>query len=154
LADFGIVALRIGGGTAGLGPLPMSSADRLRVLEFRPDLVVSLTGLPEMSDLGAPDLQHYLTGAGFAWTGFPVPDFGIPTRGQDWPTLSHRQHALLDNGGRVLAHCRGGCGRSGMILLRLMVEAGEDPEAALIRLRQVRPCAVETDEQLAWAVTA
>jgi hypothetical protein len=31
------------------------------------------------------------------------------------------------------------------------VEAGETPGAALARLRAVRPCAVETEAQLAWA---
>jgi len=35
--------------------------------------------------------------------------------------------------------------------LRLMVEHGEAPNAALQRLRMVRPCAVETDAQQAWA---
>ncbi len=38
-----------------------------------------------------------------------------------------------------------------MALLRLMVEAGEDPGAALSRLRAVRPCAVETAAQFDWA---
>jgi protein-tyrosine phosphatase len=45
----------------------------------------------------------------------------------------------------------GGCGRSGTAALRLMVEAGENPKAALQRLRAVRPCAVETPEQFQWA---
>ena len=50
-----------------------------------------------------------------------------------------------------MIHCFGGCGRSGMAALRLMVEAGEDADEALERLRAVRPCAVETDAQLRWA---
>jgi len=58
----------------------------------------------------------------------------------------------LQTGGSVLVHCKGGCGRSGMAALRLMVEAGEDPHLAFARLRDVRPCAVETEAQLAWAV--
>ena len=45
----------------------------------------------------------------------------------------------------------GGCGRSGMAVLRLMIEAGEDAETALARLRTIRPCAIETDAQMAWA---
>jgi hypothetical protein len=32
-----------------------------------------------------------------------------------------------------------------------MVEAGEEPSAALKRLRAVRPCAVEMPEQFEWA---
>ena len=52
----------------------------------------------------------------------------------------------------VLVHCFGGCGRSGMLVLRVMIEAGEPAGTALKRLRQVRPCAVETEAQMAWAV--
>jgi len=57
----------------------------------------------------------------------------------------------LQGGGRVLIHCRGGCGRSGMAALRLMIESGEEAGAALSRLRALRPCAVETEAQMAWA---
>lgn len=38
-----------------------------------------------------------------------------------------------------------------MAVLRLMVEMDEAPEAALARLRAVRPCAVETVAQHDWA---
>lgn len=37
-------------------------------------------------------------------------------------------------------------------MLRLMVECGEPSEAALKRLRKVRICAVETEEQMNWAL--
>ena len=33
-----------------------------------------------------------------------------------------------------------------------MIECGEAPEPALKRLRAVRPCAVETEAQMLWAV--
>ena len=51
----------------------------------------------------------------------------------------------------MVVHCMGGCGRSGMILLRLMIDAGETPDSALARLRTARPCAVETKAQMRWA---
>ena len=63
-----------------------------------------------------------------------------------------RAKALLAQGGRVLVHCFGGCGRSGMAALRLLVELGEDPDEALARIRAVRSCAVETEAQMAWAM--
>ena len=68
-----------------------------------------------------------------------------------WKNYSVQLHESLDAGGGVIAHCRGGIGRSGMIALRLMAERGEDPDQALERLRAVRPGAVETDEQRFWA---
>ena len=38
-----------------------------------------------------------------------------------------------------------------MIVLRVMIEFGEDPDKALKRLRKIRPCAVETKPQETWA---
>jgi hypothetical protein len=38
-----------------------------------------------------------------------------------------------------------------MVVLRLLIECGVAPEAALNRLRMSRPCAVETEAQMAWA---
>ena len=88
---------------------------------------------------------------GVAWLPFPVPDYGIPQAG--WPEISAAAHAILSQGQKVLLHCMGGCGRSGSALLRLMVEAGEPAPFALHRLRQARPCAVETEAQYHWATT-
>lgn len=151
---FEIAALPLGRGVIGLCPLPRTAADRAAVRAFRPDLVISLTDAAELAALGAGDLPRALAATGLDWQGFPVPDFGTPAPGQDWAGLSGRVRGLLDKGGRVLAHCRGGCGRSGMLVLRLMVETGEGGAAALHRLRQVRPCAVETEAQLHWATAA
>ena len=65
--------------------------------------------------------------------------------------LSKNIHQKINNGDRILVHCRGGCGRTGMIVLRIMIEFGEDPDEALKRLRKIRPCAVETNSQENWA---
>jgi protein-tyrosine phosphatase len=121
------------------------AGDLARLLDWRPDLVVSMTESHEM----AADLPGALAGAGIGWRHFPVVDYGVPAAGFD--ALASRIGAVLDGGGRVLLHCMGGCGRSGMVALAVMVRAGEAPDAALDRLRAVRPCAVETEAQRAWA---
>jgi protein-tyrosine phosphatase len=102
---------------------------------------------------GAATLARDLTEIGVAWRHMPITDFGIPTEAEGalWPRLAEEVSGWLARGGRVILHCRGGCGRSGMIALRLMAEAGEDPREALSRLRKIRPCAVETEEQYGWA---
>ena len=81
---------------------------------------------------------------------------GGPTGGGlvEWPGLSAQLHEILDEGGAVLVHCHGGHGRAGMVALRLLVERGEAPEAALKRIRAVRPGAVQTDGQYRWAASA
>jgi protein-tyrosine phosphatase len=142
-------------GTLALCPLPGAAgafdADLAQIAAFAPALVLSMTEAQERHVRGAGALPDRLAALGIDWAAFPVPDFGTPPSNADWATLAARAHAVLDAGGRVLAHCRGGKGRSGMVVLRLMIERGADPDAALETLREARPGAVETDAQEAWA---
>jgi len=158
MAEFVIHALHVGGGTLALAPLPGTSGDRAadmaHLRDWKPALVLSLTTEAEMVAQGAADVGAEVQDMGTRWIAFPVADMGVPDResAADWRAASAAARAALRGGGRVLVHCRAGCGRSGMVALRLMVECGERPEAALRRLRAMRPCAVETEAQLAWAL--
>jgi len=155
MSTFLIAELPAGGGTLALCPLPGRyspyAQDMAVVADWRPDLVLSMTEEDEMP----PDLARNLAERA-AWQHLPIRDFGAP--GTEviaaWPAVSAQARAVLAQGGKVLTHCAGGCGRSGMVALRLMVELGEDPDAALHRLRQTRPCAVETEAQQVWAQAA
>jgi protein-tyrosine phosphatase len=152
-----IASLPVGRGTLALSPMPgrgaSYAADLADLLALGPALVLSMTTTEELAARGAGSLPADLARHGIAWHPLPIGDFGVP--GPDvtaiWPGVSAQVLQVLAGGGRVLVHCMGGCGRSGMAVLRLMVEAGEQPPAALARLRAVRPCAVETDAQYEWA---
>jgi len=152
-----IYALGVGDGILALTGLPGSGGDYAEDLshirDWRPALVISMTTGPEMAAAGAADLGADLQAMGCRWVHLPVPDFDAPPEAiiAKWSPVSQSALQALAGGGRVLVHCRGGCGRSGMVALRLMLESGEAPEAALARLRAVRPCAVETDAQMRWA---
>lgn len=145
------------GGTLALCPMPGRAGDYAGDLEtllaWQPALVLTMTSKLELATKGAGTLPADLAAAGIAWAHLPVPDFGTPKREAAalWPGTSVRARAILAGGNRVLAHCMGGCGRSGMAVLRLLTDAGEDPDAALTRLRAARPCAVETKAQFRWA---
>ena len=157
LSDYRIAELAVGAGHLGIAPMPGRNgsyqADLSAILRWGAGMVLTMTTGDELVRSGAADLGTDLAEAGVAWHHLPIPDFGAPPHDTDalWSETSAKSHALIASGGRVLAHCYGGCGRSGMALLRLMVEAGEDADPALERLRHVRPCAVETDAQRAWA---
>ncbi|WP_298561555.1 protein phosphatase [uncultured Aliiroseovarius sp.] len=154
---FPIAQLPAGNGTLGICPLPGRSGDYREdletLLEWSPDMVLTMTTTREMDSFGASDLGHDLTQAGVIWHHLPIQDFGAPTAKiiTSWESISPTAHRILAQGGKVLAHCKGGCGRSGMMLLRILCETGEEPVAALERLRAARPCAVETDAQKDWA---
>ena len=155
--SFGISSLSAGAGDLGICPAPGRfgdyPADMASVMAWAPRLVLTMTEPCELDRIGAarfgPDLEKH----GIGWVHLPIRDFGAPQGATlaQWPEASGRARAVLSAGGRVLVHCYGGCGRSGMALLRLLVEMGEEVDVALHRLRAVRPCAVETDAQMIWA---
>ena len=159
MCDYQIAGLPVAGGTLGIAPLPGHGgvyADQLSaLLRWAPGLVLSMTGAREMAAAGAAALGRDLARAGVAHRGFALPDMAVPGPAAQaaWPELAEMLLQRLAAGGRVLVHCKGGCGRSGMVAVRLMVLAGEAPEAALARLRRIRPCAVETAAQRLWAFT-
>ncbi|WP_254428820.1 MULTISPECIES: dual specificity protein phosphatase family protein [unclassified Ruegeria] len=154
---FEIYSMPVRSGLLGLAQMPGRhgdfAGDLERIMQWRPAMVISMTTSNELEAVGAHHLGRDLQSRAITWVHLPVQDFGAPSSNVrcDWPNASTDAHRVLSAGGRVLVHCRGGCGRSGMIVLRLLVEGGEAPDKALRRLRAVRPCAVETDAQMAWA---
>ncbi len=153
-----IYALQVGGGTLALTSMPGRSGDYPGDLDlisaWKPGLVISTTTEVEMLQDGAQNFGSDIQSRASRWAHLPVDDFGAPGPAvqESWSEVSAAARHALSGGGRVLVHCRGGCGRSGMVVLRLMVECGEPSEAALKRLRKVRICAVETEEQMNWAL--
>lgn len=152
-----IAKIPLGAGQVGISQMPGRDgnyrADLDEILAWHPALVVTLSTEIEMEAWDADRLPQDLAVAGIAWWHFPVNDFRAPCAAarEEWPLLSAAIHTALAAGQQVLVHCFGGCGRSGMTVLRLMIETGELPGEALTRLRAARPCAVETLAQEAWA---
>lgn len=158
MPEFVIHALMAGGGTLAISPMPGRTrhyyTDWLRLMDWGPDLVITMTLQSELDRKGAGSLGPDLVNAGIEWRHVPVADFGTPDALalSRWPDAQANALGVLSRKGKVLVHCYGGCGRSGMAMLRLMRAAGEDGQVALARLRRIRPCAIETDMQMDWAM--
>ncbi|NHQ73944.1 protein phosphatase [Roseovarius gahaiensis] len=160
MSGFIIHALPVAGGILAVAPMPGRGGhyteDMAHLHDWRPALVITMLSSPELRATGHHDIGAQLQDMGTRWMHVPVLDMDAPGPAAEeaWHQASHAALSALQGKGRVLIHCMGGCGRSGMAALRLMVEAGEAPDKALERLRAVRPCAVETPEQLDWATKA
>ncbi|WP_171210179.1 MULTISPECIES: protein-tyrosine phosphatase family protein [unclassified Ruegeria] len=158
MSGFQIYSLTVGDGQLALCPLPGRDgnyeADLCAIAAWAPDLVITLTTAEELAQLGASALGRDVENIGAKWVHFPIADFGTPEDDAQstWEDVRALGLCQLSGGGRVLVHCRGGCGRSGMVVLRLMIDSGEAPVEALARLRKTRVCAVETQGQMDWAM--
>lgn len=119
--------------------LPMSANDIEELEEAGIDFVISLEerfGLPEFSDLG---IEH---------VNIVVPDFSIPSD-ENVIEFIRTVDRALKKGKTVLVHCLGGCGRTGtmLALAEIYIYGEKDGNAAIKKVRSVRPCAIETEGQ-------
>lgn len=111
--------------------------------------VLTLVEGHELISLGVPDLGERIVERGLQWHHLPIVDLNPPGPSFDagWPAVVTQWRRLIADGGRVLVHCRGGLGRAGTVAACLLVELGEVPGEAILRVRAVRPNAIETAEQ-------
>ena len=86
---------------------------------------------------------------GIAWMHLPIVDFGAPdeTFERHWIRQGETVRVALKAGQNVVVHCRGGRGRSGLLAARILVELGEEPDAAMKAVRASNPLAIETPVQ-------
>ena len=89
---------------------------------------------------------------GMARMHLPIRDVSVPDRRfeEAWKTQGKELHRRLDAGERILIHCRGGLGLTGLVAACLLVERGCQPSAAIRQVRAARPHAVETRAQEAY----
>ena len=155
--SFKVFEISVGPALLGMSRLPGLQgnllADIEKIFNWNPAAIISLTEQKEIEYFGASDLISFIEKEKIPLLHFPIKDFCIVDQQQEilWEPISKNIHQKINDGDRILVHCRAGCGRSGMIVLRIMIEFGEDPEEALERLRKIRPCAVETKAQENWA---
>ena len=114
--------------------------------------LVSLMEDHEFELLRVPDLGSRAQTLGLDWHHLPIMDVSVP--GKVFETRWERSGPILlsavRRGERIVVHCRGGLGRSGLVAARMLVELGVDPGEAIRRVRSARPGAIETSEQEAY----
>lgn len=111
--------------------------------------VVTLMEQDELRFLKVDNLGEAVRRAGMELFLLPIKDVSVPDRHFEnlWTSSGRELRCALSDGRKVLIHCRGGLGRTGMIAGRLLVELGEDPTSAIERVRSARPGAIQTTAQ-------
>jgi protein-tyrosine phosphatase len=119
------------------------------IAEWKANAVVTLLEEFELKMLGISNLPAFLDERGIEWHHLPIRDVDIPDKHFEvrWRENGQRIKTILSGGGKVLLHCRGGIGRTGMIAAKLLVEFGFKPSDAVALVRRTRPGTIETEAQ-------
>ncbi len=158
--------LPVGNGSLGITFCPGKKGDSAHGAPWARDLdidmdsievwgakaVVTLIEDHEFEMLSVGTLGEAVMARGIEWHHLPIRDLNCPTPETMvcWQTLSPRLHQILECGGKVLVHCRGGLGRAGTLAALILIERGRSASDAIQEVRSVRRGAVETVEQERW----
>jgi len=115
-------------------------------------IVVALIENHEFRLLAVNSLGRAVQDRAMAWMHLPIRDVSVPDQRfeETWKTKGKELHRRLDAGERILIHCRGGLGRTGLVAACLLVERGFPANAAIRQVRLARPHAIETPTQEAY----
>lgn len=129
-------------------------ADLQVIADWGASALVTLMEARELERLRVPGIGPRTEALGMRWVHLPIRDVSIPDAAFEaaWRHEGAALRSMLRAGERIVIHCRGGLGRTGLLAARLLVEFGERPRTALERVRAVRPGAVETREQEAYVL--
>lgn len=115
-------------------------------------MVISLMEEHEFGLLRVPNLGSAIQSAGIEWVHLPIKDVSVPDGKfpRVWANINKRLQRQLARGERIVLHCRGGLGRTGLIAALLLLDHGWAADEAIRTIRKVRPGAIETKEQEAY----
>ena len=110
--------------------------------------LLSLIEDHELEELQVTHVAEELKGK-IAYYRLPIVDGAIPDASGEaaWAMIGPDLRQRLVDGEKIVIHCKGGLGRTGIIAARLLIEFGEDPENAIRRVRTARKGAIENVTQ-------
>jgi protein-tyrosine phosphatase len=111
--------------------------------------LVSLMEDFEYPLLEIADLFSQAESQGVEVVHYPIRDVSVPPADAmaGFASLISDITARLASGETVVAHCRGGLGRTGLVAAAVLVAAGHEPERAIKAVRSARPRTLETRAQ-------
>jgi protein-tyrosine phosphatase len=143
-------------GRQRLDAWPRSLARDLASIEaWGASTLLSLVQAQEFARLGVPGFADAVRHSRLQWLHVPIADMHVPDAAAlaAWHAQRGALQDALHRGDKVLVHCAAGLGRTGMLVARLLVDAGLEPGEAIARVRLARPGTIETRSQAQFVAT-
>ena len=123
--------------------------DLLAIRDWGTSLLVTLVEEKELDLLQVSEIGVKTKALNMDWLHLPIVDFSVPSVEFEsvWPIHSANLINRIVSGERIVLHCRGGLGRTGLVAAWLLVELGFNPAEAIKVVRTERPHTIETSEQ-------
>lgn len=123
--------------------------DEIRAFKFTGiTTVVSLLESNESWELGLDEEKEFCERFQIGFLQFPIVDVNVPRSDEKYVELCKNLCQKIDDGERILIHCRMGIGRSSMLAASLALKYGCEEETVFDKIRKNRGLEVpDTQEQ-------
>lgn len=103
--------------------------------------IVTVLDVHEIAALGVTALPGRIVARNITWLHLPMSNNLLPEEKfeEKWRLARVKLLDLLQRGERILIHCKEGIGRSALVAVRLLIEAGVDADSAINAVKKARP---------------
>ncbi|WP_331344229.1 cyclin-dependent kinase inhibitor 3 family protein [Cellvibrio sp. UBA7661] len=110
------------------------------------DAIISLLEDFEHEELQVPELPAVYQREFKTWYNLPIQDKNAPNQNwlENWLAIRGLIHTQLNNGEKIMIHCKGGFGRTGTVAAMILMDFGYSVTDAIIECRKARELSVET----------
>ena len=143
------------GAAVGIMPRPRGDdwlEDEIRRFELNGvNAIVSLLESQEIAELGLKNEETLCQRYGIKFINYPIPDRGLPKDQQTVNQLTDGLRNRIDQGQRIVIHCRMGIGRSSMIAAAVLIKDKMKANEIFDKISQIRELRVpDTEDQIDW----
>lgn len=118
--------------------------------QFRATVFVSLMEDFEYRRFGISALFPGVRERGAQVLHYPIVDVSVPTNPATFRVLIERLYAQVQAGEQVFVHCKGGLGRTGLVVACLLVRLGHSAAEAVRITSETRKGTIQTRSQEQW----
>lgn len=114
--------------------------------------IITLMYDKEISKLGVQSLSTSCKKLAIKWFQLPILDDNAPNNDFEEAFKINLNEIIniLDNKGTIAVHCKGGSGRTGLVIGLLMLQLGYDRQEVINKIQQLRPKSLKHPEQLSY----
>lgn len=119
------------------------------------EAVVTALTMDEMVSKDVQQLEEISQSLSMKWFHLPIEDDNIPDGdfATQWRAVSPELHEILDNNGKIVMHCLGGSGRTGLLAAHLLLEKGWQIDTIVNKVQALRPGAYTKPLQVEYIQT-
>lgn len=127
----------------------------MQLKEQGAEAIVTALTMDEMVSKDVQQLEEVSRSLAMKWFHLPIEDDRAPESdfATKWNAVSSELHAILDNNGKVVMHCMGGSGRTGLLAAHLLLEKGWEIDSIVNEVQALRPGAYTKPVQVEYLET-